>query len=194
MPEQLIPERIKASVKRNYGLDVNDPYAMAEAIAKNVCFSQDKHDRFRSWIMRVNPEQRVGWYDLLCAHVKSFMQPKPLADYVMLQNQKAEAEQLPTGIDDKGNVVGFKPARSAMTAQEKLARSAEKAIRQSYEEEQKGRLSLTCAKCTAMDLFYAQDRPAAVEKARLSGWLIGEEKAYCPKCWSLDSSTPPGNA
>ena len=35
--------------------------------------------------MRLNPEQRVAWYDLLCAHVNSFMAPKPLDNYVLMQ-------------------------------------------------------------------------------------------------------------
>src|SRR6185437_8117891 len=174
-----IPERIATSVKQQYGIDISDPYSLAEAIAQNIHLASDRHDRFRSWIMRVNPEQRVAWYDLLCAHVKSFMAPKPLDNYVLMQNQKAEAEQLPTGVDAKGNLIEFTPAR---TAEQKLARAAEKAIRQTYEEEQKGRLSLKCAKCTALDLFYAHDRPAAVEKARMAGWLIEEDEAWCPHC------------
>ena len=177
-----IPERVANSVKQQYGIDVADPYSVAEAIAQSIHSASDRHDRFRSWIMRVNPEQRVAWYDLLCAHVKSFMAPKPLDNYVLMQNQKAEAEQLPTGVDEKGNVIEFQPARTALTPEQKLSRAAEKAIRQTYEEEQKGRLSLKCAKCTAMDLFYAKDRPAAVEKARMSGWKVGEEYALCPKC------------
>lgn len=176
-----IPERV-ASWCKLQGVDLEDPYSIAEKIALAIHSAPDQHDYFRSWICRVPPEQRTAWYDLLCAHVKSFMRPKSLNEYIIMQQQKAEREQLPTGINEQGEVIPFKPARTADTPEQRLAKAAEKAIRQTYEEEQKGRLSLTCSKCTTMDLFYAKDRAAAVEKARMAGWVVGAEQAYCPEC------------
>ena len=181
MNTSAIPERVQNWCKLQ-GLDLDDPYSVAEKIALAIHAAPDRHDYFRSWITRVPPEQRAAWYDLLCAHVRSFMKPKTLAEYIIMGQQKAEREQLPTGVNEKGEVIDFTPARTAETVEEKLARRAEKVIQESYDLERKKRLTLACKRCTAVESFYADSRMECTEKAYFKGWAIDGKDATCPDC------------
>jgi hypothetical protein len=144
-----------------------DPNLLAQ-----IAFFIRSHDQFRGLLMAVTADKRKVAYEALRSHLR--FTPKPLDVYEMELKQKAEREQW--------DVFDGSPYPKLFKVPEiSLDRLAQDAIAQNFHEKHGG-LSLTCAKCTTVEIFRANDRKQAEKESHRAGWRSDGEKNWCPKC------------
>jgi len=161
-----------------------------DALLSQVALGITDHDKFRSLLLKCEPDQRYNCYYSLKHRLR--FEAKPLETYIMEGKQQAERERLPVYDHETGKLREFDaPAPLNINA------LAEKAIAQrEAEENAKGRLALVCRRCTFEDYFFATTKVKAHEVAAEKGWYFEEIglhvrftkadgfklKALCPKC------------
>lgn len=134
------------------------------------------HEHFRQILSKCAHSLRRQMYDAMAPYLR--FKARPLDVYVSQCGELAERMQWPT-LDGAGALRPFKPpapvGSDAAIAQAAVDRAMAK-----------GRLTLTCRKCTRVEEFYGERLVDAVQAARVAGWtydeLGGTGQEICPEC------------
>lgn len=153
---------------------LSDPGALLSQVALGIT----THEKFRSVLLKCEPEQRYNCYHSLRHRLK--FEAKSLDTYIMEGKQEAEALRLPVYDHATGKLREFDaPGPLNLNAMAERAIKAREA-----EETAKGSLELVCRRCTLAEIFPGKTRGEALKKAEIKGWRPDgvTDKALCPKC------------
>lgn len=151
----------------------------AKELLAQVALGITDHYKFRSIIMKCEPERRRDCYESLKGFLR--FEVKTLDQYETDARIEADVKQLPAVVD--GKIVAYEDYNPT---KKPLVRIAEEAIAaRQREEAAKGLLELVCRRCTVAELFPAKSHKEALKLAEVKGWRPDGEKsdkALCPKC------------
>lgn len=147
---------------------LNDPNLVV-----GIAFYIQSHEKFRSMLFAVMPEERRKAYEAIRPHLR--FAAKPLDVYEAEIKELAERNQLPTYNPKTGELIPMK------VGEVNLDLLATEAIRQNRHEKEGG-LLLTCCKCTVQEVFRAKLRKQAEKEAHQAGWRSDGAKSFCTKC------------
>ena len=149
-----------------------------DALLSQVALGINDHDKFRSLLLKCEPDQRYNCYYSLKHRLR--FEAKPLETYIMEGKQQAEREKLPVYDHETGKLREFDaPAPLNINA------LAERAIMAAERERNaRGHLEVTCLYCRFTAVFAGRSRTEAWKIAIAAGWrrnaVTGTQS--CPKC------------
>jgi hypothetical protein len=135
------------------------------------------HDHFRQMLVACEPAERSSMYQALAPNLR--FEAKPLDVYLSEAAEIAEARQWPIFDQATDRLREFKTPEIGI---------AQKALEQAIA---KQHLTLTCAKCTRVEVFSGLRKADAVQTARQAGWTydeLGGGREICPTCPAVRES------